>query len=248
MNLSGAPTRGGWVWTRVCCYVKHLGRHRLPLLGSRVEERGSEAALNHRQRIGTFRPLRASGYVPSLLELPPPANSIFRSHQTEYIPEADMKTLLKNENIENGAFSDVGYYKVDSPDWRRIFGHLHHLFEAHCLQTHMMALVISTSIYSFLQKNKSDITSLRILPLFCRYAVQCWDESCRPSRGDGESFLAQIFLEKQARLYPHSSCTSHIWQYSRDLGIDESFLDFISGVHSQQKRLRALKYLLDLRN
>jgi hypothetical protein len=67
-----------------------------------------------------------------------------------------MESLLKNENIQNGAFSDVSYYKVDSPDWRRILGLLHRLFEAHCLPTHMMILVISTSIYGFLIESKPD--------------------------------------------------------------------------------------------
>ena len=71
-----------------------------------------------------------------------------------------MESLLRNEDIQNGVFSDVGYYKVDSPDWRRIIGLLHRLFEAHCLPTHMMILVISTLIYSFLTEGKSDTSHI----------------------------------------------------------------------------------------
>lgn len=80
-----------------------------------------------------------------------------------------MESLLKNQTIENGAFSNVSYYKVDPPHWIRIFGLLHRLFEAHCLPSHMMLLVISAGIYGYLTQGKPDSLGINWTFDVCAY-------------------------------------------------------------------------------
>jgi hypothetical protein len=79
-----------------------------------------------------------------------------RSHKSEYIPEADLENLLKNQTAGNGVFSDVCYHRVERPDWIRIFFLFHRLFEAHFLPIHMMVLVIASGIYALVTRGQPD--------------------------------------------------------------------------------------------
>jgi hypothetical protein len=85
-----------------------------------------------------------------------PLTQSTRGHKSEYIPDADLEELLKNQNAGNGAFSDVCYYRVESPNWVRIVCLLHRLLEAHFFPTHMMVLIIASGIYAYVSKGQPD--------------------------------------------------------------------------------------------
>lgn len=92
--------------------------------------------------------------IPNVYEIPLLTQS--RSHNLEYIPDDDLENLMKNQATGNGAFSDVCYHRVDSPDWARIFFLLHRLLEAHFFPTHMMVLIIASSVFTVLFKGHLD--------------------------------------------------------------------------------------------
>ena len=72
---------------------------------------------------------------------------LFRSHPDDKIEE---------HKTENGIFSDVTHGEVKSPNWLRIIYLFHRLFEAHFLPTHMMLVVIASSIYTWIVAGKPD--------------------------------------------------------------------------------------------
>jgi hypothetical protein len=54
----------------------------------------------------------------------------------------------------------VRYHRVDPPSWHRIFFMLHRLLEAHFFPTHMMVLIISSGIYTFLADGSPDTLNI----------------------------------------------------------------------------------------
>ncbi|OBT90100.1 hypothetical protein VE02_02525 [Pseudogymnoascus sp. 03VT05] len=74
--------------------------------------------------------------------------------ETDYLPTPDEK--MEERKAENGIFSDVTHGDVSSPDYIRIFYLFHRLFEAHFLPTHMILLVLASSLYTFITADKPD--------------------------------------------------------------------------------------------
>lgn len=74
--------------------------------------------------------------------------------ETDYLPTPDEK--MDERKAENGIFSSVTHGDVDSPDYIRIFYLFHRLFEAHFLPTHMILLVLASSLYAAITADKPD--------------------------------------------------------------------------------------------
>lgn len=157
-GLKGAKGKVGDVSAR----YKQALRHMWGSLDSGYALRQLVKVWRERKRsVRTYRPLHSARYIsvhrPGRSFL---ANMFLNSHETEYIPEADLENLLKHQSIENGAFSDISHHKVDAPNWQRLALVLHRMFEAHFLPSHMMLLVISSGAYLALAGDKPDTLHL----------------------------------------------------------------------------------------
>jgi hypothetical protein len=80
-----------------------------------------------------------------------------------------LENILKNQAVDNGAFSDICYHRLESPNWIRLFYLFHRLFEAHFLPIHMMILVIASGLYCFLTKDKPDNLQIVWIFIICNY-------------------------------------------------------------------------------
>lgn len=84
-----------------------------------------------------------------------------------YIPQSD--SLLEEQPVENGVFSDVVHDTLKSPDYVRIFYLSHRLFEAHFLPIHMAILIIASSIYLSITAGKPDTLEIAWTFELCNY-------------------------------------------------------------------------------
>jgi hypothetical protein len=147
---------------------------------------------NRRRTVRSFRPLHAYRYFAfhftSGRKL-----TISRTNETDdYLLGPDFN--IRDGKTPRDAFSDITHGTTGPPNWMKLLYLFHRLFEAHFLPTHMMILVLTSGLYTWVVAGKPDELGVAWLFTLTAYLRGI---------GFGCTFLYLVFYERY-----HAACAN----------------------------------------